>query len=177
MLARDLLGTRSLPLADGVDEAPVVVLGDEQDLARTRQHRVRGEDRARRRERQREDVGDRAFEVRAAGERGEAAVIRLVELDVALDLALVAADRVDDLVELGRRRLERHELVRRLEPLRRETRRGALEDAAELDRVGDVAAGERPDDETAAAQRLEDASCASVASAIRSGVRETPRRS
>ena len=49
------------------------------------------------------------------------------------------------------------ELVVRLQPLRREARSRALEHAAQLDRVVDVAPGELAHHEAAAGERLEDA--------------------
>ena len=65
VLARDRVRTRSLAPADRVDERVVLVLRDEEDLPRLGQRRVHHQQRARRREREREHVLERPVELQA----------------------------------------------------------------------------------------------------------------
>ena len=62
---------------------------------------------------------------------------------------------VDDRVQLHRGRAQLRELVSRRPPLRGEPRGGALEDATQLDRVGDVVPCEPAYREATAGKRLE----------------------
>ena len=152
MLAGDLLGARAVTRADGVDEHPVLVLCDDQDLLLARQGRLRRDQGTRRGERQRDDVRDRPRERVALRERDERRVELVVQLDESLEGRRA---RGDDRVELLGDGDEAVELRRRPEPLGREARRGALEDSSELDRIGDVLQREGAHDEPAAGKRAE----------------------
>ena len=124
-------------------------------ISRARQQRVRRQQRARRGEGQDHRVLDRALERGAVREPDQLLVVGVVELDVP-DQRL-RRQLGHDAVELFGGGDQHVELLVCAQALRREPGGGALEDAAQLDRVGDVRAGERADHEAAAAQRLEQA--------------------
>jgi hypothetical protein len=144
-----------VPVADRVDQDSVLVLRDHEDLARARQHRLRGKQRAGRGERQHDDRGDRPRQRRAARQIDECRVVGVVQVDVPDER--LRREVLHDLVELLGQFLERLELLHRLEALGGKPCGGALEHAAQLDRVADVGEREGADDEAAAVERLEQA--------------------
>ena len=109
---------------------------------------------ARWREGKREDVLERAFELRALGKVAERFVKSWLSRRYSMNDSRLGVP--DHLVQLEAELPERIELVVVLEPLRGETCGRALEDPAQLDRVVDVRTGELADDEPATRKRLEE---------------------
>ena len=131
----------------------MLVLSDDQNLARALERSVRAEQGSRRGEREGAVGRDRAGQRRALGQLDERVVVDVVELDVANEQ--LWRDVLEDLVQLLDRRDERVELLEGLEALCREQGCRALERTAQFDRVGYVGAGERAHNEATAGERLQ----------------------
>ncbi len=154
VLSRDRVRTGSFAPADRVDERVVLMLRDEEDLPRLGQRRVNHQQRARRREREGERVLERPFELPALRQSAERLVEFLIEPKVLHER--LDAPSANDCIELLTARAQRRELLLRLESLGRQARGGALEHAAELDRIVDVGAGELAHHEPPAGECLEE---------------------
>ena len=106
VLAAEALGASPLAALDGVDQAEVVAVSHDQDVARFGQHGLGHDERARARERQRDDPLERALEHRASGHPEDPGVETRVEIDEPLERLVVGAvhlfgRRVADLMELA----------------------------------------------------------------------------
>ena len=140
VLAGQALGALALAALDRIDEADVVAVGDDEDVARGRQLGLGEHERARPGERQRDDALHRPHEQRAARHLEQARMEGLVEAQVALEGLVVAAvhERLDRLVGGAQRR----EVTGVRAALGGEPRGRSLEHAAQLDGVPHVALGE-----------------------------------
>src|SRR4051795_543407 len=150
VLARERLRSGALAPLDRLEDRAVLGLGDVEAAVGLRVAGVDVDEGARRRERQREDARVGGVEGAAARETEQDGVEALVELDVALERGRGRTVRADDRVELGDAAVQRLELVRVVQALGGEPRGGALQDAAQVDRVGGLLARERAHDEAAA---------------------------
>src|SRR3954447_26171387 len=156
VLARERLRAGALALLDRLEDRAVLGLGDVEAAVGLRVAGVDVDEGARRRERQREDARVGGVEGAAARETEQDGVEALVELDVALERGRGRTVRADDRVELGDAAVQRLELVRLVQALGGQPRGGALEHAAQVDRVGGLLARERAHDEAAARRRLDE---------------------
>src|SRR4051794_18066939 len=156
VLARERLRAGALAQLDRLEDRAVLRLGDVEAAVGLRVAGVDVDEGARRGERQREDAGVGGVERAAARKAEQKGVEALVELDVTLERGRGRAVRADDRVELRDAAVQRLELVRVVEALGRQARGGALEDAAQLDRVGGLLARERAHDEAASGRRLDE---------------------
>src|SRR3954454_18721456 len=156
VLARERLRARALSQLDRLEDRAVLGLGDVEAPIGLRVAGVDVDEGARRRERQREDAGVGRVQRAAVREAEHEGVEALVELDVALEGRRGRTVRADDRVELGDAAVQRLELVGVVEALGGEPRGGALQDAAQVDRVGGLLARERAHDEAAARRRLDE---------------------
>src|SRR3954452_1215991 len=156
VLARERLRAGALAQLDRLEDRAVLGLRDVEAAVGLRVAGVDVDEGARRGEREREDAGIGGVEGAAAREAEQDGVEALVELDVALERGRGRAVRADDRVELGDAAVQRLELVGVAETLGGQPRGGALEHAAQVDRVGRLLARERAHDEAAAGRRLDE---------------------
>ena len=131
----------------------MLVVRHDEDLARRRQLGLGQDERARRRERQRDDARERPLEHRAAGRLQQQPVEAFVDVHVAHERVVVGL--VDDLLHLVVARAHRREGLAAHAALGREAGRRALEHPAHLDRVVDVGPSEAADSVAAAGQELQ----------------------
>ena len=150
VLAAEAFGAGALTALDRVEQTEVVAVSQQQDVARFRQHGLRHHERARARERQRDDPVEGTLEHRASGHPQDPGVEALIQIDEPLERLVVGPvdhllDRVADLAQL-------RDGLGRGSALGGEPGRGALEHAAELDRVADVGLRELAHDVSARAR-------------------------
>src|ERR687885_1135361 len=157
VLAAERLGPRALAQLDRLEDRAMLGVRDVEAAVRLRVAGVDVDECARRGERQRDDAGVGGIEGAAAREAEQEGVEALVELDVTLERGRRGAVRTDHRVELGDAAVKGLERVGVVEALGRQPGGGALEHAAQVDRVGGLLARERADDEPAAPGGLHEA--------------------
>ncbi len=150
VLPGDPLGPCALPQLECLDHPLVVALGDDEDVARFGELGLGQHHRPGTGEGQRQGMLERALEHRAARHLEQASVEAVVEKQVLLERLVVGL--VDELGDLLVDRRQRPQVAALGPALGGEARRGALEDAAQLDGIADVVLGELADRVAAAGQ-------------------------